>query len=183
MSSSVRGGRPTGFPPQLHKYRALPPSSRGAGASRTDYLHRLCTDSPLSRSPSIWDVHAESLQGHTGGDEENWFRDGRIWHELAPEPDDIVVYKPSYGAFYDTPLETILKNLACDTIIICGALTNLRCGVTARQGYERGFRVVFGSDATATDDPDLQDAELKVLRKGFAMVISADAIVRALEVE
>jgi nicotinamidase-related amidase len=119
----------------------------------------------------------------TGGDEENWFRDGRIWHELAPEPDDIVVYKPSYGAFYDTPLETILKNLACDTIIICGALTNFCCGVTARQGYERGFRVVFGSDATATDDPDLQDAELKVLRKGFAMVISADAIVRALEVE
>jgi len=31
-----------------------------------------------------------------------WFRDGRVWHELAPEPGEVVVHKPSYGAFYDT---------------------------------------------------------------------------------
>ena len=54
----------------------------------------------------------------------------------------------SYGAFFDTPLETILKNLSCDTIIICGTLTNYCRAATARQGYERGFHVVFGSDVT-----------------------------------
>src|SRR5690606_10955244 len=47
---------------------------------------------------------------HLGSDP-RWFRDGRIWEELEPDPEDVVIHKPSYGAFYDTPLETILKNL------------------------------------------------------------------------
>lgn len=112
---------------------------------------------------------------------ESWFRDGRIWDELAPEPADVVIHKPSYGAFYDTPLETILKNLGRDTIVICGTLTNYCCGMTARQGYERGFKVVVGSDVCATDDPTMQEPELKVLRKGFARVLSAEEIVTELE--
>ena len=83
---------------------------------------------------------------------------------LAPVEEELVIYKPSYGAFYDTPLETILKRLHKDTVIICGALTNFCCGTTARQAYERGFKVVFGSDITATDDPAMQEPELQVLR-------------------
>lgn len=51
-----------------------------------------------------------------------------------------------------------------DTVIICGT--------TARQAYERSFKVIFGSDVNATDDPDLQEPELKVL--------TADEILRAL---
>jgi nicotinamidase-related amidase len=105
-----------------------------------------------------------------------WFRDGSIWHELAPLEDEIVLYKPSYGAFYDTPLETILKNLRKDMVIICGTLTNFCCGTTARQAYERGFKVIFGSDITATDDPAMQEPELQVLRKGFGKVLSLDEI-------
>ncbi len=109
-----------------------------------------------------------------------WFREGRIWHELAPFDTEIVIHKPSYGAFHDTPLETILKNLDRDTVIICGTLTNFCCGTTARQAYERGFKVVVGSDITSTDDPEMQEPELKVLRKGFAKVLTLDEIVRAL---
>jgi nicotinamidase-related amidase len=110
-----------------------------------------------------------------------WFRDGRIWGELEPQPEDVVIHKPSYGAFYDTPLETILKNLGRDTILICGTLTNYCCGMTARQGYERGFKVVVGSDVCATDDPAMQEPELKVLRKGFAKVLLAEEIIAELE--
>src|SRR4030042_845320 len=110
----------------------------------------------------------------------SFFKEGRIWDELAPLQDEVVIYKPSYGAFYDTPLETIIRNLGRDTVIICGTLTNFCCGTTARQAYERGFRVVVGSDVTATDDPDMQEPELKVLRKGFARVLSADEIIRML---
>ena len=84
-----------------------------------------------------------------------------MWHELAPREDEIVIHKPSYCAFYGTPLETILKNLGKDTVIICGTVTNICCGMTARQAYERSFKVIFGSDVTSTDDPDLQEPELK----------------------
>jgi nicotinamidase-related amidase len=137
-----------------------------AFAKTHEYLDRPATGAMMpNRYPGISvHEHAFSTEGH-------------IWHELAPLPDEIVIYKPSYGAFYDTPLETILKNMHKNTIIICGTLTNYCCGMTARQGYERGFKVVFGSDVTATDDPEMQEPELKVLRKGFAKVLSAAEII------
>ena len=115
------------------------------------------------------------------GSDPEWFREGKIWHEIRPLPNEIVIYKPSYGAFYDTPLETILKNMGKDTIIICGTLTNYCCGTSARQGYERGFKVIFGSDVTSTDDPDMQEPELQVLRKGFAKVMDLERIIENLE--
>ena len=114
-------------------------------------------------------------------DESSFFVKGQVWHELAPRDDEVVIHKPSYGAFYDTPLETILKGLGKDTVIICGTLTNYCCGLTARQAYERSFKVVFGSDVTSTDDPDMQEPELKVLRKGFGKVLTADEIIKTLK--
>jgi nicotinamidase-related amidase len=106
---------------------------------------------------------------------------GKVYDDIAPLENEIVIHKPSYGAFYDTSLETILKNMEKDTVIICGTLTNYCCGTTARQAYERGFFVVFGSDVTATDDPEMQEPELKVLRKGFAKVLSSQEIVSLLK--
>ena len=109
-------------------------------------------------------------------DQSSYFKNSELFKDVHYEQTDIVIKKPSYGAFYDTPLETILKNLGKGTVIICGTLTNFCCGTTARQAYERGFKVVFGSDVTATDDPEMQEPELKVLRKGFAKVLSLDEI-------
>jgi nicotinamidase-related amidase len=94
---------------------------------------------------------------------------------------DILIAKPSYGAFTNTSLDYILKNLGVDTVIVSGTMTNYCCGTTAREAHARAYKVVFGSDCNATDDPELQDAELKTLRRGFALVISQDEIVRALK--
>lgn len=115
-------------------------------------------------------------------DDSHLFVDGQVWHELAPLPDEIVLHKPSYGAFYETPLMSILRNLGRDTVIICGTLSNYCCGTTARQAYERGLKVVFGSDITATHDPDMHEAELMVLRSGFARVLTAAEIEARLSV-
>jgi nicotinamidase-related amidase len=104
-----------------------------------------------------------------------------IWAGIAPVDDEVVILKPSCGAFYDTSLETILKNLQKHTVIICGTLTNYCCGTTARQAYERGFQVVFGADVTATDDPEMQEPELRVIRKGFGRVMTGDEIIGALQ--
>lgn len=118
--------------------------------------------------------------GHLDVGDSSFYVEGNVWHELAPGEGELVIRKPSYGAFYDTPLETILRNLGKDTVIITGTLTNYCCGMTARQAYERGFKVVFGSDVTAADDPDMQEPELRVMRKGFARVMTAAEIIKAL---
>lgn len=96
---------------------------------------------------------------------------------LAPRPTEVVIRKPSYGAFYDTPLDTILRRLGRDAIILAGTLTNFCVGTTARQGYERGYYVVVAEDATATDVAAMHDAELATLRKGFALVLPTVRII------
>ncbi|WP_327328132.1 cysteine hydrolase [Streptomyces sp. NBC_01210] len=111
-----------------------------------------------------------------------WHRPGpaEVWEEMDLRADEVLIRKPSYGAFYDTPLDTTLRNLGRDTVIVTGTLTNYCCGTTARQAYERGYKVVFGSDVTATDDESRQEPELAVLRKGFALVLTADVITNQL---
>ena len=47
---------------------------------------------------------------------------------------------------------------------------------TARDAFFRDYKVIFGSDVTATDNRELHDAELKTLRRGYARVIPADVI-------
>ncbi|MGA2665442.1 MAG: isochorismatase family cysteine hydrolase [Nitrososphaerales archaeon] len=104
--------------------------------------------------------------------------------DAAIKPDysrDVVVAKPSYGAFTNTPLDYILRNLGVETVIVCGTMTNYCCGTTAREAHARGYKVVFGSDCNATDDASIQEAELKTLRRGFALVASTEEIVSALE--
>jgi pimeloyl-ACP methyl ester carboxylesterase/nicotinamidase-related amidase len=90
--------------------------------------------------------------------------------ELAPLAGEVVVKKPSYGAFFDTPLETILKRLGVETVVLAGTLTDCCVGTTARQAYERGLGAVVASDATATSLPEMHQAELAVLRRAFARV-------------
>ncbi|MBN1860596.1 MAG: cysteine hydrolase [Candidatus Thermoplasmatota archaeon] len=113
-------------------------------------------------------------------DQSMFFVSGTVWHELAPMKDEIVLHKTSYGAFFDTPLETILKNLGRDTVIISGTLTNFCCSTTARQAYERSFKVLFGSDVTAAHFQTHHEMELQVLRRGFAKVMSLNELLTAL---
>jgi nicotinamidase-related amidase len=113
-------------------------------------------------------------------DPSHFFTTGNVWHEVEPAQGEIVIHKPSYGAFYDIPLESILKNLSKDTVIVTDCITTYCCSITARQAYERGFKVVFGSDLTGIDDPDLMEHELMILRKGFARVLGCDEIIRLL---
>jgi len=114
-------------------------------------------------------------------DQSQFFIKGKVIDELSPLKNEIIIHKPSYGAFFDTPLETILKNKEKDTVIICGTLTNYCCSTTARQAYERSFKVVFGSDVTSAHFKELHEAEIKVLRRGFAKILTLDQIIKNLD--
>jgi len=111
-----------------------------------------------------------------GFDERALFRTPRFVAPLAPRPNEVVIHKPSYGAFYDTPLETILRRLRVETVVLAGTLTDCCVGTTARQAYERGFGAVVAADATATSLDESHDAELRILRRAFARVLDVDHI-------
>ncbi len=102
--------------------------------------------------------------------------DVATYHEIAPVAGEKVIQKHRYSAFFDTDLHTYLRGCEVDTVIITGCMTNYCCGATARDAFFRDYKVIFGSDVTATDSRDLHEAELKTLRRGYARVIPAGEI-------
>lgn len=63
-----------------------------------------------------------------------------------------LVEKTFPGSFTNTSLESILKKLGCDTIVITGYMTQMCCDTTARQAFHMGYNVEFLSDATGAPD-------------------------------
>ena len=112
-------------------------------------------------------------------DVEGILEEVRIYEDLAPVGDDLLILKHCYSGFYGTELDLVLRSLNVSTIVICGTMTNYCCGATAREAFWHGYKVIFGSDVNSTDDPAQQDAELRTLRRGFARIMTAEEIASA----
>ncbi|WP_106475499.1 isochorismatase family protein [Phytohalomonas tamaricis] len=107
-----------------------------------------------------------------------------IIEELAPAVDEVVITKHRYDAFYNTQLETILRNIrgpgVVDTLFIVGTVTNICCESTARSAFMRDFKVVFVSDANGGLDHASHEATLASIGSVFGRVLSTDALIDAL---
>jgi nicotinamidase-related amidase len=112
-------------------------------------------------------------------DIEGVLQEVRIYEDLAPVDDDLLILKHCYSGFFGTELDLVLKSLNVSTVVICGTMTNFCCGATAREAFWHGYKVIFGSDVNSTDDPEQQEAELRTLRRGFARIMTADEIIGA----
>ena len=96
----------------------------------------------------IWPEHARD--GSWG-----W----EIVDELAPAPDDVVLRKLRYDAFYGTPLDHMLRLWGVDTLVICGTVANICVHYTAASAALRWYEVVIPRDAISALDPfDLESS-------------------------
>ncbi len=103
-----------------------------------------------------------------------------IHPSIAPLPGEKVVDKHRYSAFYNTDLETVLRCLKAEEIVIAGIMTNMCCESTARDAYYRDYRVHFPADATGSINEEMHLASLLNLSFGFAHVTTAEEIIRQL---
>jgi nicotinamidase-related amidase len=91
---------------------------------------------------AIWPVHAlESSHG--------W----KIVAGLEPRPDETVLRKPRYDAFYGTPLDHLLRQWGVTTLVICGTVANICVHYTAASAALRWYDVVIPRDAVSALDP------------------------------
>jgi len=76
--------------------------------------------------------------------------DGLLAGELQPlGPAEWVMYKPRWGAFYETPLEDHLRGLGVDTLAFCGANFPNCPRTSIYEASERDFRIVVAPDAVS----------------------------------
>ena len=60
-----------------------------------------------------------------------------------------IMYKPRWGAFYNTLLERHLHNLDVNTVVVCGCNFPNCPRTTIYEASERDFRIILAKDATS----------------------------------
>jgi gluconolactonase len=101
---------------------------------------------------------------------------------LEPQEGDHIVEKMRMNAFHDTKLDTLLRGLGVETLIITGAWTNMSIEHTARHAADAGYRVVVASDGTSTVNDEWQNAALNYAMQNVASVGTTAEIGEALGV-
>ena len=82
---------------------------------------------------------------------------------LQPEPGEIVIDKPGYGAFHATRLGDVLAARGVQQLIVCGVTTEVCVHSTLREAVDRGYECTTVSDATAASQSELQAPALAMI--------------------
>lgn len=104
--------------------------------------------------------------------------DADVVDELAPRDGELVVDKNRPSAFYGTPLESYLRGVRADSLIVCGVTTNVCVETTVRDAMQRDLKVWVAGEATAEFDRDRHEAALHSMGWMFARVVPLDTVLR-----
>jgi nicotinamidase-related amidase len=138
--------------------------------------------------PVIFTRHAHHPEGFDAGIMGWWWQgmcqegtpESEVHDEISPLPNEKVILKRRYSSFYNTDLETVLRCLKVEDVVISGIMTNMCCESTARDAYYRDYRLFFPADATGSITEEMHLASLLNLAFGFAYVTTAGELLKSL---
>ena len=109
--------------------------------------------------------------------------EAQLDHELllagkaqALGPQEVAIYKPRWGAFFETPLEDHLRAQSVTTVVFCGCNFPNCPRTSIYEASERDFRIVLVHDAIS----GLYERGEKELTNIGVQLMSADAVIESL---
>lgn len=96
---------------------------------------------------NLWQANLPRLIDHCSNKQSE-----PILKKLAPLEDDYFLIKPKHSAFYNTSLETLLRELSINTLVLTGIAGNICVLFTANDAYMRGYQLIIPSDCIASND-------------------------------
>lgn len=104
-----------------------------------------------------------------------------IVDELAPLPGDIKVDKHRISGFWDTPLDSILRNLGIRTILFAGCNTDQCVLHSLTDANFLGYGCIMLEDCCATSSPAFcTEATIWNVKKCFGFVCTSDDMLAAM---
>jgi nicotinamidase-related amidase len=85
----------------------------------------------------------------------------RVSQALAPTERDYFVLKPKHSGFFDTTLDSMLRELRIRRVVLTGLAGNICVLFTANDAYMRGLKVFVPSDCIASNTPEDTDHALR----------------------
>ncbi len=108
--------------------------------------------------------------------------DYQLVDELRPREGDIVLPKPRYSGFFNTPLDSILRSRGIRHLVFTGIATNVCVESTLRDGFFLEYFGVVLEDATHQAGPVFaQQAALFNIETFFGWVSDVGSFCRAIE--
>ncbi|VVK47297.1 Peroxyureidoacrylate/ureidoacrylate amidohydrolase RutB [Klebsiella variicola] len=107
--------------------------------------------------------------------------DYQLVDELTPQEGDIVLPKPRYSGFFNTPLDSILRSRGIRHLVFTGIATNVCVESTLRDGFFLEYFGIVLEDATHQAGPALaQQAALFNIETFFGWVSDVESFCHAL---
>jgi len=105
-----------------------------------------------------------------------------VLDELEQKPEDIRVDKYRMSGFWDTPLDSILRNLGKSTLFFAGVNIDQCVMVTLQDANFLGYDCILVKDCAATTSPDYcLKATLYNVNQCFGFVTDSLSLVKAIE--
>lgn len=108
-------------------------------------------------------------------------READILDELRPQSGEVVLSKTCGGVFNGTNIDTVLRNVGVDTLLVSGVVTNGCVENAVRDASDRGYRTILVGDAAAALTPMQHQTALDVLRDVYCNVRSTAAVLEEIE--
>jgi nicotinamidase-related amidase len=102
--------------------------------------------------------------------------------ELEQLPDDIKVDKYRISGFWDTPLDSILRNLDVKTVFFGGVNTDQCVMHTLTDAHFLGYNCLLVEDCCGTTSPDFcREATIWNVKTCFGFVVSSSDVIAAVK--
>ena len=102
---------------------------------------------------------------------------GAEFYEILPAENEIVMTKHAYSAFIGTDLQERLLTRNIQSLMVTGALTNVCCESTIRDGFMLGFYTFLVEDCCASVDKTAHLGTVDNVSKYFGWVLKSDDLV------
>jgi nicotinamidase-related amidase len=106
--------------------------------------------------------------------------DIEIPQEAGVAPQDAVIDKPRYSAFFGTSLDMLLGARGIRALVVGGVTTSMCVETSVRDAAQRDIRTFVVRDAVADFDLARHEASLSAMQFGFARIIGAKQAVEAI---
>jgi len=83
---------------------------------------------------------------------------------LRPDNEDYFVLKPKHSGFFSSTLETLLRYLGAQTLILTGIAGNYCVLFTANDAYMRDYKLIVPRDCTVSNTKKEKDQALTLMK-------------------
>ncbi len=109
---------------------------------------------------------------------ESW---GAEFYKVKPLAGDFIVTKHRFSGFVGTDLDLVLRSTGIETLLMTGVATNVCVETTARDGFNRDYRIILVEDCCAAFSEAEHASTITNMSKYFGIVTNSEVFMELIE--